>query len=354
MASEPILCFDGDSAGRKAAFRAIETALPLIGAGKSLRFALLPEGQDPDDLVRAERGGGDGGGPQRRPSVCRHAVRRARPRTSGFDTPEQRAGLERRLREAVAAIADETLRKHYQADMERRLAALFGEERPDAGRRVGGTRRAPFGQRRGGPLPLARPRVGLAERAAAAAGQARAARRECRRARSSILAIALGHPALLESALRGARGDRFRERRPWPRSATRCSPLPPEALGAPEALAEALDAAGRGRNASASWPRPPRCRTGGACAPRPQPSDAEQCCGKAWPCNGGPGALHRELKLAERSLAAEPNEQNLARLLDIKANLADLADAEAAIDGFGDLSGRARRRLSGGATRRRA
>ncbi len=56
MAEEPILCFDGDKAGRKAAFRAVDTALPLIGAGKSLRFALLPEGQDPDDLARA--GGG--------------------------------------------------------------------------------------------------------------------------------------------------------------------------------------------------------------------------------------------------------------------------------------------------------
>jgi DNA primase len=52
------------------------------------------------------------------------------------------------------------------------------------------------------------------------------------------------------------------------------------------------------------------------------------------------GALNRELKLAERSLAAEPNEQNLARLLDIKAHLADLAHAEAAIDGFGEHSGR--------------
>ncbi len=52
------------------------------------------------------------------------------------------------------------------------------------------------------------------------------------------------------------------------------------------------------------------------------------------------GALNRELKLAERSLADEPNEQNFARLLDIKAHLAELANAEAAIDGFGDLSGR--------------
>ncbi len=57
MAEEPILCFDGDKAGRKAAFRALDTALPLIGAGKTLRFALLPEGQDPDDLARS--GGGE-------------------------------------------------------------------------------------------------------------------------------------------------------------------------------------------------------------------------------------------------------------------------------------------------------
>ncbi|MGH6813306.1 MAG: DNA primase, partial [Methylocella sp.] len=52
MAEEPILCFDGDRAGRKAAYRAIDMALPLIGPGRSLCFALLPDGQDPDDLVR--------------------------------------------------------------------------------------------------------------------------------------------------------------------------------------------------------------------------------------------------------------------------------------------------------------
>ena len=53
MADEPILCFDGDSAGRRAAFRAIDVALPLVKPGKSLKFAALPEGQDPDDLVRS-------------------------------------------------------------------------------------------------------------------------------------------------------------------------------------------------------------------------------------------------------------------------------------------------------------
>ena len=53
MAEEPVLCFDGDRAGRKAAYRAIDMALPLIGPGRSLSFALLPEGEDPDDLARA-------------------------------------------------------------------------------------------------------------------------------------------------------------------------------------------------------------------------------------------------------------------------------------------------------------
>jgi DNA primase len=53
MADEPTLCFDGDAAGRRAAYRAVDLALPLIRAGKSLKFASLPEGHDPDDLVRA-------------------------------------------------------------------------------------------------------------------------------------------------------------------------------------------------------------------------------------------------------------------------------------------------------------
>src|SRR5258708_21090979 len=53
MAAEPILCFDGDKAGQKAAWRAADLALPFLKPGKSLRFALLPEGQDPDDLARS-------------------------------------------------------------------------------------------------------------------------------------------------------------------------------------------------------------------------------------------------------------------------------------------------------------
>src|ERR1700752_3997916 len=57
ITDEPILCFDGDRAGQKAAWRAADLALPHLKPGKSLRFALLPEGQDPEDLAR---GGGRG------------------------------------------------------------------------------------------------------------------------------------------------------------------------------------------------------------------------------------------------------------------------------------------------------
>ena len=52
MAPEPTLCFDGDAAGRRAAFRAVETALPHLQPGHSIQFAFLPDGLDPDDLVR--------------------------------------------------------------------------------------------------------------------------------------------------------------------------------------------------------------------------------------------------------------------------------------------------------------
>ena len=104
MAGEPVLCFDGDQAGLKAAWRAADMALPLIQPGRTLRFALLPEGKDPDDLVKAEG-----------PDAFRAVLAEARPladllwmrETSGgvFDTPERRAELEKTLRELASASA---------------------------------------------------------------------------------------------------------------------------------------------------------------------------------------------------------------------------------------------------------
>ena len=125
MAEEPILCFDGDKAGRRAAYRAVDTALPLIEAGKSVRFALLPEGQDPDDLARSGGPAGPGaraGGARCRSSTC---CGRARWKAGPLDTPERRAALEKRLRDSSRRRANEDLRRHYRAEIDARLRALL-------------------------------------------------------------------------------------------------------------------------------------------------------------------------------------------------------------------------------------
>ena len=336
MAGEPILCFDGDGAGRRAAFRAIETALPLIGPGKSLRFALLPEGQDPDDLIR-----------QSGAAAMAEHLKGARPladmlfmrETDGqsFDTPEQRAALERRLGEAVGKIADEPLRRHYAADVRRRLSAFFGDERERAARGGAGGRR--FGERRGGPFPPLRPRVGLAE--APLAPQGKLGRKASAPPREiMMLSIALGHPALIESHFEELAGAEFIGAG---LSALRDALIgaPAEALASSEALGQWLNGAGRGAERERILTLAARMPDWWCMRPEAAPADADLALRQSLALHRRAGALHRDLKLAERLLATEPNELNLARLLDIKANLADLADAEAAIDGFGDRSGRA-------------
>src|SRR2546430_15538091 len=130
MADEPTLCFDGDAAGRRAAYRAIDLALPLIKPGKSLKFASLPEGHDPDDLVRA-------GGRE----AINEIISAARPlahvlwmretEAGSLETPERRAAFETRLAEVTAMIGDEAVRKYYRRDFGERLRRQFEiDERP--------------------------------------------------------------------------------------------------------------------------------------------------------------------------------------------------------------------------------
>ncbi|MGC1868430.1 MAG: DNA primase, partial [Pseudolabrys sp.] len=124
MADEPVLCFDGDGAGLRAAYRAVDLAMPRIKPGKSLRFALLPQGQDPDDLVRS-------GGRE----AVSEVITAARPladilwarETEGhsFDTPERRAALEARVNELTALVGDDAVRKYYRQDFTARLADFF-------------------------------------------------------------------------------------------------------------------------------------------------------------------------------------------------------------------------------------
>jgi DNA primase len=112
ISPEPIVALDGDKAGLRAAMRLMHVALPLLQSGKSLRFALLPEGKDPDDLIK-----GDG------PAAMQAVLDRAFPlvdllwreATEGknFDSPERKAALDAELRNAIKKIPDQSLRRHY-------------------------------------------------------------------------------------------------------------------------------------------------------------------------------------------------------------------------------------------------
>jgi DNA primase len=124
MADVPILCLDGDGAGQKAALRAAHRALPLLAPGKSLAFVTLPDGQDPDDLVRAKGVAGfEALLAAREPLVDRLWSSELSAET--LDTPEQRAGLKQRLVELAGTIADPSVRSEYQVEFRRRFDAHF-------------------------------------------------------------------------------------------------------------------------------------------------------------------------------------------------------------------------------------
>ncbi|HEX7967953.1 MAG TPA: DNA primase [Stellaceae bacterium] len=183
LAPEPVLCFDGDAAGLRAAGRALERALPLLKPGHSLRFATLPAGEDPDTLILR----------QGMPAI-RGVLERARPLADvlwevetahPIDTPEQRAALERRLEERVRAIADRSVQEHYRSFFRNRLFETLRQWKP--------------GSRRGAAAQPVGPNVGVRLKAPAAfEGRPRFEPTSLLRRRQEILlALLLNHPFLL-------------------------------------------------------------------------------------------------------------------------------------------------------------
>ncbi|MGB0504942.1 MAG: DNA primase [Pikeienuella sp.] len=203
IADEPVIALDGDKAGMRAAMRVIDIALPLIEPGKSLRFALLPEGQDPDDLIKSAG-----------PTAMRDLLDKALPmvellwrrETEGgeFDSPERRSALDARLRKALTAIPDTNLRAHYGQALKERRAVLFspragGGQNDRSGGFGGGFSGGFNGGGRGGkrgkfgpPLPTA-----SAKSSSLARGSGKEA--EARGREATLLLTLLNHPGLAES-----------------------------------------------------------------------------------------------------------------------------------------------------------
>jgi DNA primase len=349
MADEPILCFDGDAAGRRAAYRAIDLALPQLKPGKSLSFASLPQGHDPDDLVRS-------GGPGAVADVLAGArpladVLWTRETESGrFDTPERRAGLEARINTLMAVIGDEAVRRYYRQDLWQRLRRLMAEPRSDRADRgrFGARDRPPLrGKRRS--WPPAGP-LGTEPSALAAVSPRMSASSIVRGSRSAlpprealILLGACNHPWLLEIAAEQLAELEFLNAE---MDLLRRAVLD-IAAGEPELTRETLRARVAARDLGgilqriesaihpADWP----AREGAA------PEDVRQWWNHVLTLHHKNITLNKELKEAERALGEELSEQNFARLQDVRSQLSALDGTEASIEGFGALSGRPARGL---------
>jgi DNA primase len=131
MAPKPLLCFDGDAAGQKAALRAAGRALGGLKPGHSLDFVTLPDGQDPDDVVKSAGPGAfwqllD----QAEPLVER--LWKSEVAAGPIATPEDRAGLKQRLGTHMANIADAEIRRHYADAFAERFDRLFAKEQRQA------------------------------------------------------------------------------------------------------------------------------------------------------------------------------------------------------------------------------
>ena len=136
LSSQPIICLDGDAAGQRAAARAAQRALALVGPERTLSFVTLPAGQDPDDLIRAS---GAAGFSQLLAAAVPLVDQIWRMATAerAIATPEQRAALQAELRGQVRTIADPATRSLYDQEINRRLNQLFGTDeraRPDRAR----------------------------------------------------------------------------------------------------------------------------------------------------------------------------------------------------------------------------
>jgi DNA primase len=350
MADEPILCFDGDAAGGRAAYRAIDLALPQLKPGKSLKFAALPQGHDPDDLVRS-------GGPGAIADVLAGArpladVLWTRETEAGrFDTPERRAGLEARVNELTAAIGDEAVRRYYRQDLWQRLRKLTTpESAPNrSARDLSGGRNRAFRGRDGrsrhgaggrgvepGSLATLSPRMSTSS-------IVRGSRSAMPPREALILLGACNHPWLLDTAaeqlaeLEFLNGDMDMLRRAMLDIAAGQGPLTRDTLRAAVVARNYGPILQRieGATHPADWP----AQDGAA------PEDVRQWWTHVLTLHRKNRTLNKELKEAERALGEELSEQNFARLRDVWDQLSALDGTEASIEGFGALSGRPLRGL---------
>lgn len=134
----PILCFDGDKAGKRASFRAADRILPSLKPGCSLSFAFLPEGHDPDSFVGEQGVGAFRSLIGNKTHSLVEVVWEDILSTNAFQTPEEKARVKQRILEVTNVIEDGTIKTLYRKDLEDRFFKL--QRRPVVGKGVFPTR----------------------------------------------------------------------------------------------------------------------------------------------------------------------------------------------------------------------
>jgi DNA primase len=357
MADEPILCFDGDNAGRRAAYRAVDIALPLLKPGKSLKFAALPDGQDPDDLARS-------GGREAIEDVLgasrplAHVLWSRESEQGPFDTPERRAALEARINEVTTAIADETVRRYYRQDFAGRLRQMFAPAEISTRPRNFRNDRGDVRYHRGAPQRPVGPKASFGNEPYVAASPQlatspvhRGHRAAIPRREALMLQAALNHPWLLHEHMEELAEAEFHHADTQKLKSALIDVFAHHSAGEFSQGSGNSDEAGRAELVTEL----DRGGFGGLLAriessittlsvwgARPQAAREDVlltwkqlvALHRQW------HSLSRERKDAELALGLDNSEANYARLLDVEARLSSLDGTEALVEGFGASSGR--------------
>ncbi|MBE7732342.1 DNA primase [Devosia faecipullorum] len=343
MSDAPVLCFDGDKAGLKAAERAADLVLPHLKPGKTVKIATLPEGQDPDDLIKSQG-----------KAAFTEVIEKARSLSDmvwSFETggglvpeaPEERAALQARLRERTNSIQDSTVRFHYSQAFDEKIKAFFAPLRQGGRDNWRGGGKPAYGQSGAYGYPgRGTPRLVVSDtlknsRLLRPSAVADASPRE-----ATIIMALVNHPALVEDSFEAL-------------AALDCeTPVAQKVLGdilalavrhhdiAADDLRAALGVRGHGPALDRMADTLSRQGVWQVSAETAR-ADAETGLSHALALHNKKVQLNRELKAAEAALGEDPSEETFERLRDIKNQITTVDGTEALIEGFGSLSGRATR-----------
>ncbi|AVX03873.1 DNA primase [Maritalea myrionectae] len=340
MTSTPVLCFDGDTAGQRAAGRSMDVMLPMLKPGQSAKIVTLPEGVDPDDLIKAE---GRKGFEDLLASAVplSQAIWNRETQNANVETPEARAELEARLRGLANEIADPSVKKHYgQAfnDMLYRFFRPQGNKPYRRGAGGGGGRNSNFGSIKTNGRKSYAPSSSLMQRLKSTSVGSMHPRE------AVILLGLINHPELAEQHLEDLANLELTSQ-----VATQMLDMLVNAVAMdPNVTAAQLKEAVEQRGlteALATIHDQVRRQGIWQVQEKADKSDAEIGLNHALALHYKSVRLNKELKAAELALGNDPSEESYERLRDIQNQLSSVDGTEALIEGFGSLSGRSTRGL---------